>query len=253
MVDHRVERAVCPGEDVPGRNRDQMAEDIVQVDRRSGRQRRELTRHRLGKLDQHRPVRHRRAMVEGRVDQPPVSPPGVALGVQHAAAGGKLEDAADPGQARVIVVIVLHDPADAVRIADDKKALTEQAALDKQLLEQFLVAGGERILLRRAQQAPGRQAPGRTRRHRWKRRRGIEGGHAGCDISVAAARHGTARRWSRKHRLRPARLPDGVAPGYDRRKTFPEGAQHGQEDRHRRGGRGRRLYRGASWQKPART
>ena len=155
-VDHRVERAVRPGENVSGRDRDQMAKRVVQVDRRCRRQRRELARHVLGQLDQHRAVRQQRAVVEGRVDQPAMPPPGVALGVQHAAAGGKLEDAADPGQARVVVVIVLHDPANAVRVADDKAALTEEAALDEQLVEQFLVARRERVLLRDAQQAQGR-------------------------------------------------------------------------------------------------
>ena len=55
--------------------------------------------------------------------------------MQHAAAGGKFEDAADPGQPRIILVIVLHDPADAVRVADYEKTLTEQAALDKQFFK----------------------------------------------------------------------------------------------------------------------
>ncbi len=151
-VDHWVERAVRPGEDVAGRDRDQMTERVVQVDRRCRRQRRQVARHVLGQFNQHRAVRQQRAVVEGRVNQSAVPPPRVALGVQHAAAGGELEDAADPGQARVIVVIVLHDPANAVRVADHKKALPEQAAGDEQFLEQFLVARRQRILLGRPQQ-----------------------------------------------------------------------------------------------------
>ena len=197
---------------------------------------------------------------------------GIALGVQHAAAGGELEHAADPGQARIIVVIVLQDPADAVGIADDKNALTEQAALDEQLVEQLLVAGRERILLRDAQQPQRRQPPRRARRHRgqWRgsRRLRIGGGHP--DVGSPLRRAGPPYRTRRVRANTAARgvqfecnrrdCHSGVAPAaaplrcpIGARQHSPSGSsrgsrRHGQKDRDRRRRRGRRLYRGASGQ-----
>ena len=161
-------------------------------------------------------------------------------------------------------MIVLHDPADAVRVADDKEPLPEQAALDEQLLEQFLVAGRQRILLRDAQQSQRRQAPARARRHRGQgreRRLSIDGGHPGAGSPLRQPDHRSAHGGSGKHRRPPRDCPappsgTTIAPGYSpadiRQWAFAsgirEGERHGQEDRRRRDGRGRRLYRGAHGQ-----
>src|SRR5204862_7201430 len=106
----------------------------------------------------------------GWIEEAAMPAPRHAGGRQQPSARGEGENPPDRRDALVIIYIVLHDPPDSGGIADRKKTAPHEPALDEQLVEQRLVAGGERVRQRGPEQLRGGQRPLGPRRHRRLRR-----------------------------------------------------------------------------------
>src|SRR5215472_15622878 len=149
-----------------------------------------------------------------------MTPPFLAFEVVHAAARGKGKGTAHRRDADVIVDISDENAVNGVGVAEDEEAPPEEAAFDKQFLEQFLVAGGDRVVRKGAKELPCRERARRARRQgkrglRFSGRRYGRGillkQHEGCP---RAARRSYGCRpsgedWSRRSAQSAGPAPDG--------------------------------------------
>ncbi len=133
------------GEDVAGGDGQPMCQGLADVDFPIRRDLGQQPRRVVGQFDQPRYGRLDSAVIEGRVQQPAVAPRFLALQMEHSGAGGEGEGAPDLIEPGIVVAIVLQDPLDSLRVADDEDRMPEIAALDPQPLEQLLVARRQRV------------------------------------------------------------------------------------------------------------
>jgi len=169
----RVDSAIVAGKYVAGRARQKMSERAPDLEFLPARRSGQMRRHFLAQLDQLWKIRLQRMVIERRVDGPAMTPPLFTFEVVHAATGRECECPPDRRNSHIVIDIALEDVPDPLRIADDEEPAPEKPALDKQLLEQFLVASRQGVVWKGAQQPPCRERPPRSRRHRQARLRSV--------------------------------------------------------------------------------
>src|SRR5690349_20472437 len=83
--------------------------------------------------------------MQSRINQPAMTPPGIAFRAQHSRARRKMKYSPALLKAGIVIVIILQYSFDALWVADDEGRLSKEATLDQQFVKKPLIAGRQRI------------------------------------------------------------------------------------------------------------